>query len=205
MSIVARKEKQKQEIRSLILEESMKLFVEEGFSKVSVRKIAERIQYSPTTLYLYFKDKNEILFYCCESGFKKMLEQNIALGLISDPIERLHQMGINYLNFGLENPQYYDLMFIQEAPMATLTDMGAGWSSGDQALEALKIIVQDAMDKGLLVPAKVETVAMAVWSMVHGLVSLAIRQRLDKLVPAEDMEQTMHDSLDWLLKTMKKV
>lgn len=204
MGIVARKEKQKQEIRSLILEESMKLFVEEGFSKVSVRKIAERIQYSPTTLYLYFKDKNEILFYCCESGFKKMLEQNIALALISDPIERLHQMGVNYLNFGLENPEYYDLMFIQEAPMSALIDMGAGWSSGDQALEALKMIVQDAMDKGLLVPAKVETVAMAVWSMVHGLVSLAIRQRLDKLVPAEDVEKTMHESLDWLLKTMKK-
>ena len=204
MGIVARKEKQKQEIRSLILEESMKLFVEEGFSKVSVRKIAERIQYSPTTLYLYFKDKNEILFYCCESGFKKMLEQNITLGLISDPIERLHQMGVNYLNFGLENPEFYDLMFIQEAPMSALIDMGAGWSSGDQALEALKMIVQDAMDKGLLVPAKVETVAMAVWSMVHGLVSLAIRQRLDKLVPAEDVEKTMHESLDWLLKTMKK-
>ena len=204
MGIVARKEKQKQEIRSLILEESMKLFVEEGFSKVSVRKIAERIQYSPTTLYLYFKDKNEILFYCCESGFKKMLEQNIALALISDPIERLHQMGVNYLNFGLEYPEYYDLMFIQEAPMSALIDMGAGWSSGDQALEALKMIVQDAMDKGLLFPAKVETVAMAVWSMVHGLVSLAIRQRLDKLVPAEDVEKTMHESLDWLLKTMKK-
>jgi AcrR family transcriptional regulator len=204
MGIVTRKEKQKQEIRSLILEESMKLFVEEGFSKVSVRKIAERIQYSPTTLYLYFKDKNEILFYCCESGFKKMLEQNITLGLISDPIERLHQMGVNYLNFGLENPEFYDLMFIQEAPMSALIDMGAGWSSGDQALEALKMIVQDAMDKGLLVPAKVETVAMAVWSMVHGLVSLAIRQRLDKLVAAEEVENTMHESLDWLLKTMKK-
>lgn len=204
MGIVARKEKQKQEVRSLILDESMKLFVEEGFSKVSVRKIAERVQYSPTTLYLYFKDKNEILFYCCESGFKKMLEHNIALGLISDPIERLHQMGVNYLNFGLENPEYYDLMFIQEAPMSALIDMGAGWSSGDQALEALKMIVQDAMDKGVLVPAKVETVAMAVWSMVHGLVSLAIRQRLDKLVPAEDVEKTMHESLDWLLKTMKK-
>ena len=204
MGIVARKEKQKQEIRSLILEASMKLFVEEGFSKVSVRKIAERIQYSPTTLYLYFKDKNEILFHCCESGFEKMLAQNIALSLISDPIERLHQMGVNYLNFGLENPEYYDLMFIQDAPMSALHDMGAGWSSGDQSLEALKMIVQEAMEKGQLVSAKVETVAMAVWGMVHGLVSLAIRQRLDKLVPAEDMEQTMHDSLDWLLKTMKK-
>ena len=204
MGIVARKEKQKQELRQLILDASMKLFTEEGFSKVSVRKIAERIQYSPTTLYLYFKDKNEILFYCCESGFKKMLEQNITLALISDPIERLHQMGVNYLNFGLEYPEYYDLMFIQEAPMACFHDMGKGWSSGDQALEALKMIVQDAMDKGLLVPSKVETVAMAVWSMVHGLVSLAIRQRLDKLVPAEDVEKTMHESLDWLLKTMKK-
>jgi AcrR family transcriptional regulator len=204
MGIVARKEKQKQEVRSLILEASMKLFVEEGFSKVSVRKIAERIQYSPTTLYLYFKDKNEILFHCCESGFEKMLAQNIALTLISDPIERLHQMGVNYLNFGLENPEYYDLMFIQDAPMSALHDMGAGWSSGDQSLEALKMIVQEAMEKGQLVSAKVETVAMAVWGMVHGLVSLAIRQRLDKLVPAEDMEQTMHDSLDWLLKTMKK-
>jgi AcrR family transcriptional regulator len=204
MGIVARKEKQKQEIRTLILEASMKLFVEEGFSKVSVRKIAERIQYSPTTLYLYFKDKNEILFYCCESGFEKMLSQNTTLALISDPIERLHQMGVNYLNFGLENPEYYDLMFIQDAPMSALHDMGAGWSSGDQSLESLKMIVQDAMEKGLLVSAKVETVAMAVWGMVHGLVSLAIRQRLDKLVPAEDMEQTMHDSLDWLLQTMKK-
>jgi AcrR family transcriptional regulator len=204
MGIVARKEKQKQEIRTLILEASMKLFVEEGFSKVSVRKIAERIQYSPTTLYLYFKDKNEILFHCCESGFEKMLSQNTTLALISDPIERLHQMGVNYLNFGLENPEYYDLMFIQDAPMSALHDMGAGWSSGDQSLESLKMIVQDAMEKGLLVSAKVETVAMAVWGMVHGLVSLAIRQRLDKLVPAEDMEQTMHDSLDWLLKTMKK-
>jgi AcrR family transcriptional regulator len=203
MGIVARKEKQKQEIRTLILEASMKLFVEEGFSKVSVRKIAERIQYSPTTLYLYFKDKNEILFHCCESGFEKMVTQNISLGLISDPIERLHQMGVNYLNFGLENPEYYDLMFIQEAPMSALIDMGAGWSSGDQAIEALKMIVQEAMEKGQLVPAKVEIVAMAVWGMVHGLVSLAIRQRLDKLVPAKDMEQTMHDSLDWLMKTMK--
>ncbi len=204
MGIVARKEQQKQEIRQLILDHSMKLFVEEGFSHVSMRKIAERIQYSPTTLYLYFQDKNEILFHCCESGFEKMLISNISLSLIHNPIDRLHQMGRNYLQFGLENPEFYDLMFIQEAPMDRIIEMGEGWSSGDQALEALKIIIQDGMDQGLIVPAKVETVAMAVWSMVHGLVSLAIRKRLDKLVKPIDMEKTMFDSLDWLLKTLKK-
>jgi AcrR family transcriptional regulator len=204
MGIIARKEKQKQEIRQLILEASMKLFVEEGFSHVSVRKIAEQIQYSPTTLYLYFKDKNEILFHCCESGFEKMLEQNKSLSLIGNPLERLHQMGVNYLNFGLSNPEYYDLMFIQDAPMARINELGEGWSSGDQALEFLKIIIKEAMDKDLLIPAKVESVALAVWGMVHGLVSLATKQRLDKLVSSHEMEQTMHDSLDWLLKTMKK-
>jgi AcrR family transcriptional regulator len=204
MGIVARKEKQKQEIRQLILEASMKLFVEEGFSHVSVRKIAEQIQYSPTTLYLYFKDKNEILFHCCESGFEKMLEQNKSLALIGNPLERLHQMGVNYLNFGLSNPEYYDLMFIQDAPMARINELGEGWSSGDQALEFLKRIIKEAMDQDLLIPAKVESVALAVWGMVHGLVSLATKQRLDKLVSSHEMEQTMHDSLDWLLKTMKK-
>jgi AcrR family transcriptional regulator len=204
MGIIARKEKQKQEIRQLILDASMKLFVEEGFSHVSVRKIAEQIQYSPTTLYLYFKDKNEILFHCCESGFEKMLEQNKSLALISNPLERLHQMGVNYLNFGLSNPEYYDLMFIQDAPMARINELGEGWSSGDQALEFLKIIIKEAMDQDLLIPAKVESVALAVWGMVHGLVSLATKQRLDKLVSSHEMEQTMHDSLDWLLKTMKK-
>ena len=203
MGIVARKEQQKKEIRQLILDHSMKLFVEEGFSHVSMRKIAERIQYSPTTLYLYFKDKNEILFHCCESGFKMLLTANISLSLISNPIDRLHQMGKNYLQFGLEYPEFYDLMFIQEAPMDRLIQMGEGWSSGDQSINALKIIIQDGMDQGLILPAKVETVAMAVWSMVHGLVSLAIRKRLDKLVSQADMEQTMHDSLDWLLKTLK--
>jgi AcrR family transcriptional regulator len=61
MGIQERKEKQKLEIRKAILEASIKLFKEEGFDNVSIRKIAEIIQYSPTTIYLYFKDKKEIL------------------------------------------------------------------------------------------------------------------------------------------------
>ena len=56
MGILERKEKQKLEIRKLILDASMKLFVEEGFDNVTIRRIADLIEYSPTTVYLYFKD-----------------------------------------------------------------------------------------------------------------------------------------------------
>ena len=59
MGIPDRKEREKQELRDLILKEARALFLEEGFEKTSLRKIAERIEYSPTTIYLYFKDKNE--------------------------------------------------------------------------------------------------------------------------------------------------
>ena len=70
-----RKEKQKHEIRKMILDASVRLFVEEGFENVTIRKIADIIEYSPTTIYLYFKDKNEIFYSLHEMGFQKMIPE----------------------------------------------------------------------------------------------------------------------------------
>src|SRR6266496_4279853 len=120
MGIAERKEKQKTEIRKMILDASMKLFVEEGFEHVSIRKIADLIEYSPTTVYLYFKDKNEILYDLHEMGFQKMAEYTATIWEIKNPLVRLHKMGEKYIQFGLENPEYYDLMFILQAPMKSL-------------------------------------------------------------------------------------
>jgi len=73
------------------------------------------------------------------------------------------------------------------------------WSLGDTALGALKNLLQECMDKGLIQKAPVEAAAMAIWGMVHGLVSLAIRNRMNKLVPKEKLLSTMQQSLNWLL------
>src|ERR1700742_2633734 len=107
MGIVERKEKQKLEIRKLILDASMKLFVEEGFGNVTIRKIADLIEYSPTTVYLYFKDKDEIFYSLHDIGFEKMHAFNQHLATIQNPLLRLHKMGENYLRFGMENSEYY--------------------------------------------------------------------------------------------------
>src|ERR1700710_2546607 len=117
MGILERKEKQKLEIRKLILDASMKLFVEEGFGNVTIRRIADLIEYSPTTVYLYFKDKDEIFFNLHDIGFQKLQELNRNLDSIQNPLVRLHKMGENYLNFGMENQEYYNLMFIMREPM----------------------------------------------------------------------------------------
>jgi len=204
MGIAERKEKQKLEIRKAILDASMKLFVEQGFENVSIRKIADLIEYSPTTVYLYFKDKNEILFNLHEMGFQKMAEYMADLWSIKNPLVRLHKMGEYYIQFGLENPAFYDLMFILKAPMEALQGMDANceWRSGDQAMGKLKETIQECMDKMLIEKGDADAISMAIWSMVHGMVSLAIRDRFDKLVVREQMVPMMTKGLTWLLNTL---
>jgi AcrR family transcriptional regulator len=210
MGIAERKEKQKLEIRKMILDASMKLFVEEGFENVTIRKIADLIEYSPTTVYLYFKDKNEILYHLHEIGFQKMSEANQTIAGIENPLIRLHKMGENYINFGLDQPEFYDVMFIQRAPMQVLEAMeDCDWKHGENALNTLKATIEECMEKGFVKKGDVEAVSMGIWGMVHGLVSLAIRQRFDKLCPPArenfntgEMRQMMHVSLNWLINSI---
>lgn len=204
MGITERKVKQKAELKQQILDASMKLFVEQGYEHVTIRKIAEIIQYSPTTVYLYFKDKNEILYNLHQLGFQKMAEYNHSLFDIRNPLLRLHKMGENYLRFGLENPEFYELMFISKAPMETLQDMKCDWEGSDMALDVLKNILSECMEKKMIAKADVNTLALAIWGMVHGLVSLATRQRCDKLVERKDLVPTLNNALTAMINLMDK-
>ena len=203
MGIAERKEKQKLEIRKQILEASMKLFVEEGFSNVSIRRIADIIEYSPTTIYLYFKDKDEIFYNLHEMGFQKLQEMNKNLDDIHNPLLRLHKMGENYIQFGIENSEFYDLMFIQPEPMEKLTEMGCEWQNGDAALTRLRDTLIECMEKGYIAQTDPTVLSLSIWSMVHGLVSLATRQRLEKLIPEkENTIPVIRQSLTWLVNTL---
>ncbi len=76
------------------------------------------------------------------------------------------------------------------------------WKSGDQALGKLRETIQECMDKNLIEKGDVDAISMAFWSLVHGMVSLAIRNRFDKLVTADQMVPTMTKGLTWLLNTI---
>lgn len=201
MGIAERKEKQKHEIRKMILDASMKLFVEEGFENVTIRKIADIIEYSPTTIYLYFKDKNEIFYSLHEMGFQKMTEANANLQQIKNPLTRLYKMGENYIEFGLANPEFYDIMFIQRAPMKVLEGMeNCDWKLGESALHALMATVEECIEKNFIAKGDVKAVSMAIWGMVHGLVTLQIRDRFDKLdEDPKNIKSMMHACLNWFM------
>ncbi|MHA8066695.1 TetR/AcrR family transcriptional regulator [Aquirufa sp. ROCK2-A2] len=203
MGIQERKEKQKLEIRNAILEASIKLFKEEGFDNVSIRKIAEIIQYSPTTIYLYFKDKKEILYVLCEQGFEMIFQFTDTLNEIKDPLKKLHKMGEFYILFGLNYPEYYDLMLIQEAPMIHHADLQLqDWQGANKVFNRLKEIVQECIEEGKIPSGDVDLISITLWSTLHGLISLNVRMRLEKLVPKETIQQTMNNSLNWIIESL---
>ncbi|MVM30702.1 TetR family transcriptional regulator [Spirosoma sp. HMF4905] len=201
MGIVERKEREREEMRQLILDGAQKLFLANGFEKVSIRNIADAIEYSPATIYLYFKDKNQLLFALHQRGFVKMVGEFLPLQLLADPFEKLVEMGRSYIRFAVENPELFDLMFIMNAPMDTLDK--EDWVEGDQAFGLLTRVVQECMDAGIFQKHDVQSTAMMIWSGIHGYTALFLRKRLG-MFPECDRELIMDEAFNLFCETLRR-
>lgn len=200
MGIVERKEREREDMRRLIMDGAKQLFLANGFEKVSIRNIADAIEYSPATIYLYYKDKNELLFALHQQGFIKMVQEFRPLLVLTDPFEKLVQMGRAYIRFAVENPELFDLMFIMTAPMDKL-DLEE-WEEGDQAFGLLMHVVQECIDAGVFKQHDVRATAMMIWSAIHGYTALFLRKRLG-MFPDCDRQMIMDDAFNLFCQTLR--
>lgn len=191
MTIANRKERQKEELKSKILESAKELFLEKGYEATSIRNIAERIEYSPTTIYLYFKDKDDIFYALHQEGFRLLNEYFKVLQHVPDPFERLKTITKAYIKFALENREFYDLMFISRAPMNALKDDCEDWDEGKKSFEALVQTVSQCVELGYFRGMDPEHLSFTLWSMVHGVCSLEIRERCSVLT--EEKQKGLSD------------
>lgn len=176
MGVLERKEREKEAMRRRIVDAAAQLFVNEGYEAASIRKIAAAIEYSPGAIYLYFKDKDDILFAIQEQGFEIFLAtmERIA-GPETHPFKRLQKLGEAYMEFAARHPELYDLMFTIRAPMRAHKDE---WSRGSSSFNFLRDTVRACMDGGYIRAANLDALALMIWSQVHGLVALHMRSRL---------------------------
>lgn len=179
MGIAERREREKEQMRRNILSKAMKLFVEDGYANVSIRKIAEQIEYSPATIYLYFKDKDEILYHLHEEAFKDFLARLKPVMAIEKPQKRLVSLAEAYIQFAVENPERYELMFIMKAPMKRQET----WECGKSSFDLLRQTVQECIEQKLVRGSEPEVASLALWAQVHGLASLIISGRLEVISP----------------------
>ena len=117
MGLKERKARERLDKRELILQSAHKIFAEDGFEQVSIRNIAKDVEYSPATIYLYFKDKNEIFYALHSEAFKVFNEYVAGIVMIPEPFERLVALGRKFMAFARKYPKYYEIMFITMSPM----------------------------------------------------------------------------------------
>jgi AcrR family transcriptional regulator len=200
-----RRERDREEIRTRILDAARELFANEGVESVTMRRIADRIEYSPTAIYFHFRDKEALLAELCDCDFRSFAHGFIEIAQIPDPVERLRAAGRAYVSFGLNNPSHYRLMFM--TPKTTEASTIAKGNPEEDSYAFLKGIVSELMKQGRFRDdiTDVDLAAQVMWSAMHGLVSLEIAKCKDEWVewrPVEERAQTVSDMMiRGLLKT----
>jgi AcrR family transcriptional regulator len=194
-----RREQEKIELKGAILDAAAELYLEMGYDKFSLRQVAERVGYTPTTIYLYYPDgKDELLRSVVQrwfSHFGKTLAE--AAESATEPSERLASVGRAYVKYGLRYPDRYRLMFMQRADYLQLqpprTD---GENTEGDGFNVLLAGVADAARNGRVAPDDAEKYAYSLWAGVHGLVSLLI----GGMIQSENVESLTDYMLDQVLR-----
>ena len=197
MGIKERKQQEKSKMRELIQKTAMNLFLEKGYENITIRHIAEKIEYSPATIYLYFKNKDEILYTLRREGFEELYKRQKNSLKFNEPIKRLLKQGEAYISFALENPEYYDLMFMMRGPVNGIKEMNE-MDIGLESYELLKNNVKECMESGLFSGTSIDVAAFSLWSYVHGIASLIIRDK-GIMFPPEGINYMVKGALDFML------
>lgn len=200
-SIRERREREKQELREAILRAAGELFVEQGYEHFSLRQVAERIGYSATTIYLYFQDKDDLLFAVVDEGFERFGQQlRAAAASTEDPWQRIMLLGRAYISFGLNNPEYYQVMFMQRSDFLMTARHGERKPRVNSFM-VLQQAVEEAVQAGIIQGEDVLTVSHVLWAQVHGITSLAITM---PFFTHEQVSEIMRVSLNMTAKGLRK-
>ena len=201
MGTKERRAREKESLRQEILDAARELFVEEGYENVSMRKIAEKIEYSPTTIYLYFKDKAELLFSLTQESFAKLLQTLEAIpDQHRDPLRVLKECGRAYIRFGLKYPNDYRVTFMMPVDLVQPRAHQYQGSTGERAFNHLREAVAECVRQKKFRRVDIDLTSQSLWAAMHGLTSLFIAH---PNFPWADRERLIDHLLETQIKGLK--
>jgi AcrR family transcriptional regulator len=206
MTVKERREREKSETRDKILDAARELFVAEGYEGVSMRRVAEKIEYSPTAIYVYFADKQQLFHELCQQDYARLAEVMQSSEMSLDPMERLKQIGRTYTEFGVRYPNHYKFMFMTPHPPhePDEEDRAVMGNPEVDAYAFLKWAVQQAIDAGRLREElqDAELISQTLWASVHGVIALHIAKCSDPWVDWRPLQQRAEMMLDITMRGM---
>lgn len=202
MGIAERKLKEKEEMHQRILNGARKIFLEKGYEQTSMRNIANEINYSPGSLYFYFKDKSEIFRELHEEGFRLLLTQFKVLEKVAEPFERLKAMGRIVIQFAQENKDYYNLMFLVDEPAKIGEDEG-GFKIAQEAIDSLASVIKDCQKTGRFKDLDTQDLTFMILSAMHGICALFCKDRTVSFV-GKTNEELMESGYECFVALLEK-
>jgi len=204
MGIKERQERDREAVRRAILDAARELFVAEGFQQVSIRKIAERIEYSPAAIYSYFAGKDDIFFALADEGFRLIgdpaspeAEARLA-GL--EPLDRLRTIFLRLYEFSREHPQYFALMFLERS-VPRISHEYERFAFARKVKQHLMSEVDQCVQAGAL-PRSTRPYN-AVRMLTVGILGVASMRLSGRLGPNEDADALARDVVDVVLAGLK--
>ena len=181
----------REKLRTLILDAARSLFAERGIEAVSMREIAKKINYSATTLYHHFADKEALLQAVCDQDFLALAASMRRIMQIPDLTARIQAMFYGYAQFALQHPNHYRLMFMTPRTPCNLdmTQIQQGNTEQD-AYAQLKSVVQEAFNASLFKADynDPELLTQTLWASLHGVCSLEIALGHETWINWADLE-----------------
>ena len=182
---IGRRARERQETRLRIVEAAREIFAAGGEEALTLRRVAERIEYSATAIYLHFKNKEALVTELCMADFATFSRKLVQAERTADPLERLKKVAAGYVDFGLQHPGQYRAMFINVAgaPDDTTPNAdGAGPSPETRGNAEKDLAPQDflhaavfkALAAGLFKSEyrDVTLITQTFWAALHGVVAL---------------------------------
>jgi AcrR family transcriptional regulator len=197
MTASSRRQKHNEELRRLILDASREIFVSHGYESFSMRKLAKKIEYSPGSVYLHFKNKEELFERLVDESFARLHKTLLALRnrkQRQDPVEELKKGLRAYVDFGLRNPNDYRFAFMLRPPIEKRP------YKVHAAFDALRSMVQRCLEEGRFREVNVDSTSQALWASAHGVTSLLIQRPRFPWAPKNELiAQIIATAIDGLV------
>ena len=200
MGIKERHDRQKAATTRGILDAARELFVAEGYQNVSIRKIADRIEYSPAAIYSYFPSKDDIFLALAEEGFKILFSEGTPGSSPRERVDAIRGGFWRVYEFSKQHPEYFALMFLDRSvPRITRDWQRFGFVRDMKGRMAS--LIQEAIDAGDF-PSGThpDAVFRLLTAAIHGV---AVMRLCDRLQPGEDADALARDTLEAALTGLR--
>jgi AcrR family transcriptional regulator len=202
LGVKERQEREREAVSRSILDAARELFVTHGYQEVSIRKIADRIEYSPAAIYGYFQRKDDIFFALAEEGFRLLFSYggDARDAQSADPADALRDMFWRYYQFSKQHPEYFALMFLDRS----VPKISRDWERFGFVMEMKREMsarIQTAIDAGEFPKGtSPEAIFRILLTAVHGAATMRLCDRMEQ---GEDADALARDTLEAALQGLK--